>query len=112
MRVLVLNGSPKGDKSNTYRLTSAFLDGLRQTQPVEAETIEVGKLHLLPCRGCFACWSKTPGKCVLQDDMAGVIEKILAAVYIPTAAPTASTSLILCPIMITLSVPSKSSRSA
>ena len=53
MRVLVLNGSPKGDKSNTYRLTSAFLDGLRQTQPVEAETIEVGKLHLLPCRGCF-----------------------------------------------------------
>ena len=35
MRVLVLNGSPKGDKSNTYRLTSAFLDGLRQTQPVE-----------------------------------------------------------------------------
>ena len=79
MRVLVLNGSPKGDKSNTYRLTSAFLDGLRQTQPVETETIEVGKLHLLPCRGCFACWSKTPGKCVLQDDMAGVIGKILAA---------------------------------
>ena len=79
MRVLVLNGSPKGDKSNTYRLTSAFLDGLRQTQPVETETIEVGKLHLLPCRGCFACWSKTPGKCVLQDDMGGVIGKILAA---------------------------------
>ena len=40
MKVLILNGSPKGDKSNTYRLTSAFLDGLRQTQPVEAETIE------------------------------------------------------------------------
>ena len=79
MKVLILNGSPKGDKSNTYRLTSAFLDGLRQTQPVEAETIETGKLHLLPCRGCFACWSRTPGKCVLQDDMAGVIEKILAA---------------------------------
>lgn len=79
MKVLVLNGSPKGERSNTYRLTGAFLDGLRQVQQAEVEALEVGKLHLLPCRGCFACWSKTPGKCVLQDDMAGVIEKILAA---------------------------------
>ena len=79
MKVLVLNGSPKGERSNTYRLTGAFLDGLRQVQQAEVEVLEVGKLHLLPCRGCFACWSKTPGKCVLQDDMAGVIEKLLAA---------------------------------
>ena len=79
MKVLVLNGSPKGERSNTYRLTGAFLDGLRQVQQTEVEVLEVGKLHLLPCRGCFACWSKTPGKCVLQDDMAGVIEKLLAA---------------------------------
>lgn len=79
MRVLVLNGSPKGERSNTYRLTGAFLEGLRQVQQAEVEVLEVGKLHLLPCRGCFACWSKTPGKCVLQDDMAGVIEKLLAA---------------------------------
>ena len=79
MKVLVLNGSPKGERSNTYRLTSAFLEGLRQVQQTEVEVLEVGKLHLLPCRGCFACWSKTPGKCVLQDDMAGVIERLLAA---------------------------------
>lgn len=79
MKVLVLNGSSKGERSNTYRLTGAFLDGLRQVQQAEVEVLEVGKLHLLPCRGCFVCWSKTPGKCVLQDDMAGVIEKILAA---------------------------------
>ena len=77
MKVLVLNGSPKGERSNTYRLTGAFLDGLCQVQQAEVEVLEVGKLHLLPCRGCFACWSKTPGKCVLQDDMAGVIEKLL-----------------------------------
>ena len=48
MKVLVLNGSPKGERSNTYRLTGAFLDGLRQVQQAEVEVLEVGKLHLLP----------------------------------------------------------------
>ena len=79
MKVLVLNGSPKGERSNTYRLTGAFLDGVRQVQQTDVEVLEVGKLHLLPCQGCFACWSKTPGKCVLQDDMSAVIEKLLSA---------------------------------
>lgn len=79
MKILVLNGSPKGERSNTYRLTGAFLDGVRQVQQTDVEVLEVGKLHLLPCQGCFACWSKTPGKCVLQDDMSAVIEKLLSA---------------------------------
>lgn len=53
MKVLVLNGSPKGERSNTYRLTGAFLDGLRQVQQAEVEVLEVGKLHLLPCRAAL-----------------------------------------------------------
>ncbi|MBR1692734.1 MAG: NAD(P)H-dependent oxidoreductase, partial [Lachnospiraceae bacterium] len=30
MKVLVINGSPKGKKSNSYRLTEAFINGMRQ----------------------------------------------------------------------------------
>lgn len=39
MKVLVLNGSPKGERSNTYRLTGAFLEGLRQVQQTEVEVL-------------------------------------------------------------------------
>lgn len=30
MNILVINGSPKGKASNTYRLTQAFLEGIKQ----------------------------------------------------------------------------------
>lgn len=76
MKVLLINGSPKGEKSNTYRLSQAFLDGMHSD---EARTLCVRDLDIKPCRGCFACWNKTPGKCCISDDMSGVIENILWA---------------------------------
>jgi len=80
MRILVINGSPKGERSNTYRLTAAFLDGLRETgEPGEVRELTVSRLKLKPCLGCFSCWNKTPGQCCLSDDMGQVIEAILWA---------------------------------
>ena len=32
MNILVINGSPKGDKSNSYQLTKAFLEGIKQEE--------------------------------------------------------------------------------
>lgn len=86
MKVLVINGSPKGEKSNTLRLTRAFLDGTG-AQEQEIETLHIHALKIEPCRGCFACWNKTPGKCVIQDDMAMVLERILQADVIVWSFP-------------------------
>lgn len=79
MNVLVLNGSPRGEKSNTMKLTGAFLDGLKEALPINQEVLTVSKMNIKPCIGCFHCWSKTPGKCCIPDDMASVIDKILAS---------------------------------
>lgn len=79
MKVLVLNGSPKGLRSNTYRLTSAFLDGIRDAQSMEVREFHVSKLDIKPCLGCFACWNKTPGKCCIGDDMTQVLDAQLWA---------------------------------
>ncbi len=85
MNILAINGSPKGKRSNTWRLTSAFLEGIiaqeesgrKQTPAIE--TLSVSALDIKPCLGCFSCWSKTPGECCIHDDMRAVIEKILWA---------------------------------
>lgn len=84
MKVLAINGSPKGKGSNTYRMTKAFLEGMEQgtdtsENKFEVEEIQVNRLDIKACLGCFSCWSKTPGKCCIQDDMQEILEKMLWA---------------------------------
>ena len=84
MKVLVINGSPKGKNSNSYKLAQAFLEGMRletadREEAWEAEEIQVNRLDIKPCLGCFSCWNKTPGKCCIGDSMPEVIEKLLWA---------------------------------
>lgn len=80
MNILVINGSPKGINSNTYKLTTSFVEGIKEEKnDVNIEELIVNKLNIKSCLGCFSCWNKTPGKCVINDDMSLVIEKILWA---------------------------------
>lgn len=84
MKIFVINGSPKGSQSNTYKLTKAFLAGMKESaeeakEAFEVEEVQVNRLDIHPCLGCFSCWNKTPGSCCMQDDMREVIEKLLWA---------------------------------
>lgn len=79
MKVLVLNGSPRGEKSNTMHLTKAFLEGMQRSCSCETEVIEVCQKNIRDCLGCFCCWTKTPGECVIQDDMKQILDSYLAA---------------------------------
>ena len=76
MRILAINGSPKGERSNTWQLTQAFLDGVTErlgADNVELRTVIVRDLDIQPCRGCFACWRNEAGQCVIKDDMRDII---------------------------------------
>lgn len=84
MKVLVINGSPKGKGSNTYRLTSAFLEGMGEK---EIREYCAAQLEIKSCLGCFSCWNKTPGNCCLQDDMSSVIADMLWADVIVWSFP-------------------------
>ncbi len=39
---------------------------------VDTTVYEISKMNIAPCIGCFGCWIKTPGECVLHDDAQGV----------------------------------------
>lgn len=85
MRALVLNGSPRGERSNTLRLAKAFLEGF--PPDTETEIVHLSLLDIKPCLGCFSCWTKTPGSCVINDDMRSVRSAIERADVIIESFP-------------------------
>ena len=86
MKVLAINGSPRGKRSNTDRILQPFLEGAR-TAGAETETIYLKDLEIKPCLGCFSCCTKTPGVCVQKDGMPPLLEKIRHADITVYATP-------------------------
>lgn len=78
MKILVLNGSPKRERSDTLHITRAFLAGMGEAVSTETEIVHVIDEQIGFCRGCFAC-KRNGGKCPQQDDMAGILQKMLAS---------------------------------
>ena len=73
MKILVLNGSPK-KKSDTFRLTEAFLRGMNRGETHEVHLIHVREKQIAPCRGCFGCWQRGEGHCIIADDQNTILD--------------------------------------
>ena len=76
MKILVLNGSPKRDRSDTMHITRAFLEGMQEAAPQEIHVIDVIDSHIEYCVGCFSC-KMNGGACIHNDDMRGILHEIL-----------------------------------
>ena len=45
----------------------------------EIKYIDLSSLKIANCTGCFGCWTRTPGKCVMRDDATRVYPYIAAS---------------------------------
>lgn len=62
MKVLVVNGSPKGPKSNTMQMTNAVLKGLKETNPeAEIELLTVKDMDIKAMYGMHELLGKDSG---------------------------------------------------
>ena len=76
MKILVFNGSPKGEKSDTLHITRAFLEGMNAAEKQEVHLHDVIDRHIEYCTGCFVC-KRNGGTCIHDDDMKEILEEIL-----------------------------------
>ena len=81
MKIVAFNGSPRGAAGNTHVMVENFLAGA-EAAGAETENIILTDKRIGHCRGCFACWLKTPGKCVIKDDMEELLEKFKADIIV------------------------------
>jgi multimeric flavodoxin WrbA len=75
MNVLAINGSPHGENGNTAVMIRAILDGLCKNGDT-VDCVNLATMRIEQCLGCHSCWFRTPGKCVNDDDMGAIIDKM------------------------------------
>ncbi|WP_186430693.1 flavodoxin family protein [Clostridium sp. BSD9I1] len=86
MKIVVINGSPKGKAGNTNVMVSAFLKGAKEAG-AETASIFLAEKEIQHCRGCHTCWERGPGQCVISDDMLSVLSLLGWADIIVFATP-------------------------
>ncbi len=82
-KVTVLDGSERGD-AELARIRDCLLGELASAG-AEARVLDLCDLDLAYCCGCFGCWVKTPGACVVRDSGAEVAKAVIeseAALYL------------------------------
>lgn len=84
MRITVLDGFAQADGSGaTLQALQANAQGNGHTLDV----IPLRELTIAPCIGCFGCWIKTPGSCVIEDAAADVTKAFIRADLVVLLTP-------------------------
>ncbi len=83
-KVLILSGSPrKGGNSDT--LCDEFMRGAKEAGN-DVEKIRISEKRIGYCRGCYHCRG-SDGRCIIDDDMGEIMQRIIDADVIVLASP-------------------------
>ena len=86
MKALLVNGSPHTVRGVHVSILDTFEEGLRKAGS-DVTRINVYRQNIQPCRGCFTCWTKTPGECIQEDDMKSLLPLVAQSDVLALATP-------------------------
>lgn len=89
MKILLLNASTRREKSITLKISKAFLQGMQDAAPgaCQIKTIHICDAKIEYCKADFACWFRTPGQCILKDDVKSIYEQMHESELVIWSAP-------------------------
>ncbi len=83
MKVLMINSSIKRNRSRSYKLAQAFIEGLCENlsvKSIEISNVWLYEQNIQDCKCCYCCWKpEHEGCCIIQDDMNELLNKYIEA---------------------------------
>lgn len=84
MRITILNGSTETSKLDT---TLEEVNQILENSGHQIIQLDLRKMDLRYCVGCFGCWVKTPGVCISQDASREIDHTVINSDFTLWAAP-------------------------
>ena len=86
MNIVILDGNPDSQNNAFEAYIADLVNALRAKQH-EAAVLPLREMDIKYCTGCFGCWVKTPGQCVVRDDSHTVCRAMINSDFTLWAAP-------------------------
>ncbi len=85
MNVIAINGSPKAE-GNTYHALKMVTDELEK-EGISTEIIHIGNKNIQGCIACRQCFENKNEKCIINDEVNEIIQKLKTADGIIIGSP-------------------------
>ncbi|MDP3388243.1 MAG: NAD(P)H-dependent oxidoreductase [Eubacteriales bacterium] len=85
IKALILNGEM--DKGIDLSAISQTLKDALEDRNYDVEEKKLKEIEIKPCMGCYACWIKTPGKCIIDDYGRGLVSEMINSQLIVYLTP-------------------------
>jgi len=86
MRITILNGNPRAAEG-VFRAYLAQLQRALEARGHAVSVLILREMEITPCVGCFGCWVRTPGECVVPDASTEVCRAVIRSDLTVFASP-------------------------
>jgi hypothetical protein len=76
MQATLLDGSPATGKDPFCERVHFLITKELRNRGLDTTPFALATMNIKPCRGCFSCWVKTPGVCIIRDDEEAVLRNL------------------------------------
>jgi multimeric flavodoxin WrbA len=85
MTGVILDGEVTGQEK--LEKTRILLTHQLEGAGYQLELFRLREMEIAPCQGCFGCWVRNPGACLIEDDSQSVVQAIVRSELLVLLTP-------------------------